>query len=138
MSNQARGFRRLAFVAAMGVVLGASLPASADGTGVYVNGVELTLEQVALIYQSTGQVPALGHYLFQNGCIAHVESGEIVCAGPPGAATGIEAAGGYDEDEGGGGGYGDSWFERGSDYSGGYSVGGDGSGCIYTPDWSNC
>lgn len=30
------------------------------------------------------------------------------------------------------------WFHRGSDAAGGYSVGGDGSGCIYTPNWSNC
>jgi hypothetical protein len=42
-----------------------------------------------------------------------------------------------------GGGYGyqnndGSWYNQGSDSSGGYSVGGDGSGCIYTPNWSNC
>jgi hypothetical protein len=131
----------LAFVAGLGVVLGAALPASANGTGVYVNGVELTLEQVSILYQSTGQIPAPGHYLFQDGCVAHVESGQVVCAVPPGAP---ELGGADDDGDGIGGGYaedggeGDPWFSRGSDYSGGYSVGGDGSGCIYTPDWSNC
>lgn len=111
--------------------------ANHTGTGVYVNGVELTAQQIALIQQSLGQKPAPGHYLVQNGCVAHLESGQVAC---PQAAQG----GGYSYGGGVGGGYGDnngpggSWFHRGSDYSGGYSVGGDGSGCIYTPNWSNC
>lgn len=31
-----------------------------------------------------------------------------------------------------------SWYHQSGTYSGGYSVRGDGSGCVYTPDWSNC
>ena len=50
----------------------------------------------------------------------------------------------YEYGGGVGGGYGysnsadGSSFHRGSDYSGGYSVGTDSNGCIYTPNWSNC
>lgn len=111
--------------------------ASPAGTGVFVNGVELSSLQVAALYRVTGQVPARGHYLVANGCIAHVESGQIAC--PQAAQGGYEYGGrgpgagyGYSGSPGG------SWFYRGSEASGGYSVGGDGSGCVYTPDWSNC
>ena len=132
---------RLSKVALLGVMTGMlAVPvafANHTGTGVYVNGVELTAQQIALIQQSTGQVPVPGHYIVQNGCVAHLESGQVQC---PQAAQ----SGGYSYGGGIGGGYGHnngpggSWFHRGSDYSGGYSVGGDGSGCIYTPNWSNC
>jgi hypothetical protein len=131
------------------VLIGGMLAGSAAfaGTGVYVNGVELNAQQVALVYQSTGQLPAPGHYLVQNRCVAHLESGQVYCpqaAQGGGYSYGGGVGGGYSYGGGVGGGYGynggpgNSWFHRGSDYSGGYSVGGDGSGCIYTPNWSNC
>jgi hypothetical protein len=111
--------------------------ANPPGTGVFVNGVELSQLQVAALYQMTGQIPARGHYLVANGCIAHLESGQVGC--PQGAQRGYEYGGGA---PGAGYGYyagqGGAWFHRGSDASGGYSVGGDGNGCVYTPDWSNC
>lgn len=122
---------RLKSVALAGMIIGLLTVPAFAGTGVYVNGVELSPQQIALVYQRTGQVPLPGHYLIQNACVVHLESGQVACA---------QAQPGYG---GTGGGYGDNdpgepWFHRGSDYSGGYSVGGDGSGCIYTPNWSNC
>lgn len=132
-----RGWKKAVFVGLIGGTLAVGT-AFAAGTGVYVNGLELSPPQLTLIYQSTGQVPARGHYLVQNGCVAHLESGQVYC--PQATQNG----GGYSHNGGVGGGYGynggpgEPWFHRGSDYSGGYSVGGDGSGCIYTPNWSNC
>ncbi len=138
MRNRLRGFKRITWLVLIGGMLGGSAAfASHTGTRVYVNGVELTAQEIALIEQSLGEAPAPGHYLVQNGCVAHLQSGEVVC---PQTAQG----GGYSYGGGVGGGYGynggagNPWFHRGSDYSGGYSVGGDGSGCIYTPNWSNC
>jgi hypothetical protein len=106
-------------------------------TGVFVNGVELSQQQVVAFYRMTGRVPARGHYLVANGCIAHLESGQVAC---PRAAQGGYVHGGRSPGAGYGysGGQGGSWFHRGSEASGGYSVGGDGNGCIYTPNWSNC
>lgn len=138
MLSRLRRLRRITWLVLLGGMLaGSAAFADHGGTGVYVNGVELTAQQIALIQQSLGQAPAPGHYLVQNGCVAHLESGQVHC---PQAAQG----GGYSYGGGVGGGYGHnngpggSWFHRGSDYSGGYSVGGDGSGCIYMPNWSNC
>lgn len=45
--------------------------------------------------------------------------------------NGVNGGYGYQNNDG-------SWYHQNGGYSGGYSVGGDGSGCIYTPDWSNC
>lgn len=138
MLSKLRRLKRIRWLVLIGGMLaGSAAFASHEGTGVYVNGVELMPQQIASIQQSLGQAPAPGHYLVQNGCVAHLESGQVVC---PQAAQG----GGYSYGGGVGGGYGynngpgGSWFHRGSDYFGGYSVGGDGSGCIYTPNWSNC
>ena len=147
-----------------------ALAAGPANTGIYINGMELSPQQMEILRQTTGVSLPPGHYLVQNGCIAHLESGEVNCAAPsdryPGGnaydygyggdvydygSDGFAAGGdvydygsnayhyggsagsGYGYDDGSG-----TWFQRGSDYSGGYSVGGDGSGCIYTPDWSNC
>lgn len=124
-SKLRRSLKRRAWLVLIGGMLAGS--AAFAGTGVYVNGVELNAEQMALVYQSTGQLPAPGHYLVQKGCVAHLESGQVYC---PQAAQG----GGY----GYNGGLGNPWFHRSTDSSGDYSVGGDGSGCIYTPHWSTC
>jgi hypothetical protein len=115
-------------------------------SGIHVNGVELSAQQIAMLRQATGVSLPPGHYLVQNGCVSHLESGQVQCAPPqPRYGGGVDGYGGGSYGYGGGsGGYGynngsgGSWFQRGSDYSGGYSVGGDASGCIYTPDWSNC
>ncbi|MCL4799632.1 MAG: hypothetical protein KJ025_08605 [Burkholderiales bacterium] len=116
------------------------------GTGVFVNGVELSRAEVAALYRISGQMPARGRYVVWNGCIRHVETGRTACsrAAPGGSAYGGRASGGfgggygYADGAGRHGGSGGPWFHRGSDAAGGYSVGGDGSGCIYTPNWSNC
>jgi hypothetical protein len=120
------------------LLLGAMLVipcAFAGDTGVYVNGVELNAQQLAMVYRATGQMPAPGHYVVQNGCVAHFESGQVVCRQAPQNGS---YYGGVGRGYGYSGGAGQPWFYRGSDYSGGYSVGGDGSGCVYTADWSNC
>ena len=158
-----------------------ALFAASASTGIFINGVELDQQQVANLYLNTGVSLLPGHYLIEDGCVSHLESGQTQCAPQPdeyadgareyggdvhgddseGYAYGGEAYdyGGETYSYGGevynqgnetygygggvGGGYGysngdGSWFHRGSDYSGGYSVGGDSNGCIYTPDWSNC
>ncbi|NJN39594.1 MAG: hypothetical protein HC807_00220 [Gammaproteobacteria bacterium] len=130
-----------AFVAL--ALLATSAYANPPGTGIFVNGSEMTRPQLAALYQSTGLIPARGHYIVWNGCIAHVESGEVVC---PQAAQrhgevheyGGRTSGGLSGGYGYNGGQGGQWFHRGSQASGGYSVGGDANGCIYTPNWSNC
>lgn len=121
-------------------LLATSAYANPPGTKVFVNGTELTRVQLAALYQTTGIMPTRGHYIVWNGCIAHVESGQVAC---PQAAQGAyeyggRSAGGLAGGYGYNGGQGGQWFHRGSQASGGYSVGGDGSGCIYTPNWSNC
>jgi hypothetical protein len=150
-----------------------ALFAETAASGIFINGVELDQQQVAMLYQTTGVSLLPGHYLIQDGCVSHLESGQSQCApqanqyddganeysggvygdGTDGYAYGGDAydygGGAYNqggdsyEYGGAGGGYGYSnddggWFHRGGDYSGGYSVGSDNSGCIYTPDWSNC
>lgn len=110
--------------------------ASPAGSGVFVNGEELTRRQLAALYRTTGLAPSPGHYIVWNGCIAHLESGQVGC--PQAAQGGYEYGGRLSGGASGGYGQGGHWFHRGSDASGGYPVGGDGSGCIYTPDWSNC
>jgi len=139
--------------------------AAPAATGIFVNGVELNPQQIAMLYQTTGVILPPGHYLVQGGCVSHLESGQTQCAPQPGQNAGgaygysgngygsdgyadyggADGSGGgtYSYGAGAGGGYGYSngdgtWFNRGSDYSGGYSVGGDSNGCVYTPDWSNC
>ncbi len=114
--------------------------ARSPGMGVYVNGVELSRQEVVALYRMTGQVPARGHYLVGNGCIKHLESGQVACSQQAGRGYeyGGRSSGGLSGGYGYNGGQGGQWFHRGSDAAGGYSVGGDGSGCIYTPNWSNC
>lgn len=138
MLSKLDDLKLLAVAAFIAVALFATAAyANPTRTGVYVNGVELSTLQVAGVYRMTGQVPARGHYLVWNGCIKHVESGQVACSQAPQRGYeygGRSVGGGY----GYNGGQGGQWFHRGSDASGGYSVGGDGSGCIYTPNWSNC
>jgi len=114
--------------------------ANPTGTGVFLNGAVLSRPQLVALYRLTGQVPARGHYLMGNGCIKHLESGQMACSqsAQPGYEYGGRSSGGLSQRYGYNGGQGGAWFHRGSDASGGYSVGGDGSGCIYTPNWSNC
>ena len=127
-------------------LLATSAYANPQSTGVFVNGSEMTRPQLVALYHSTGLTPARGHYIVWNGCIAHVESGQVAC--PQAAQTAQAPQGGYEyggRTSGGlsggygyNGGQGGQSFHRGSDASGGYSVGSDGTGCIYTPNWSNC
>ncbi len=114
--------------------------AGSPGTGVFVNGAELSRPQLVALYRMTGQVPARGHYLVGGGCIQHVESGQVACSqsAQQGYGYGGRSSGGSGQAYGYNAGQGGAWHYRGSDASGGYSVGGDGSGCIYTPNWSNC
>lgn len=114
--------------------------ANPSGTGVFVNGAELTRPQLAAVYRTTGLMLAQGHYIVWNGCVAHVESGQVACPQPTQGnhEYGGRTSGGLDGGYGYNGGQGGQWFHRGSEASGGYSVGGDGSGCIDTPNWSNC
>jgi hypothetical protein len=131
----------LTIAAFVAVTLFATAVYANPGTGVFVNGMELSTQQVAALYRMTGEVPAAGHYLVWNGCIAHVESGQSTCSQPAsqgGYEYGGRTSGGLSGGYGYNGGQGGQWFHRGSDAAGGYSVGGDGSGCIYTPNWSNC
>lgn len=143
-----------------GLSITPTLASGAAAGGVYVNGAQLSPQQVEMLWQSTGVLLPPGHYVVQNGCVAHLESGQVQCARQAGQYSGGDAYGygggyayggdvyGYGNEAysyggGAGGGYGyndgsGGWFHRGGDYSGGYSVGGDGSGCIYTADWSNC
>lgn len=136
LSKLRKSLKRRALLVLIGGMLAGS--AAFAGTGVYVNGVELNAQQVALVYQSTGQLPALGHYLVQNGCVAHLESGQVYCPQTAQGGGDYSYGGGVGGSYGYSGGPGGAWFHKNGDYAGGYSVGGDGSGCIYTPDWSNC
>ncbi len=149
------------FALAASLLFAPALFAAPAATGIFINGVELNPQQIAMLYQTTGVILPPGHYLVQGGCVSHLENGQTQCAAQPGqqgdsaydysgegyGSEGYADYGGANGSGDGtysyGGGYGYSngdgtWFNRGSDYSGGYSVGGDSSGCIYTPNWSNC
>ena len=138
---------------AAGLLLSPVLLAGQATSGIFINGVELSPQQMAMLYQTMGISLPPGHYLVQGGCVAHLESGQTQCAPQAqqygeglsqyGGEVYGDGSGNYSYGGGAGGGYGSgnddgSWFQRGSDYSGGYSVGSDSNGCIYTPDWSNC
>lgn len=60
-----------------------ALFAASAPTGIFINGVELDQQQVALLYQSTGVSLLPGHYLVQGGCVSHLESGQTQCAPQP-------------------------------------------------------
>jgi hypothetical protein len=183
-----------------------ALAAGQPASGVYINGIEMTMQQIRMLEMGFGFTLPPGQYLAQNACILHLESEQVRCAqlpeipGFPGGEAGPEygnqvfgpdtegyfAGGGvtnygynpgdyindgygygagvygggsnvysdgtygysygtdgYSYQGGVDGGYGynnsdGSWFHRNGDYSGGYSVGSDSNGCIYTPNWSNC
>ena len=187
-----------------GLLTASAVSANGANGDVFINGNQLTPQQIALLEQATGVALQPGHYLVQNGCVAHLESGNTQCAQQPAQAQYFDEDGdefdqdiyeddieeyayeagaadygyganvygnngyGYDAYGNGGnlyndgtytysygnngysyqgsaaaGGYGyynndGSSFHRSSNYAGGYSVGQDSNGCIYTPNWSNC
>ena len=115
-------------------IFGATLHARAnDATRVFINGYELTHEELyAVELQSGTRIPP-GNYLYdgRTGCWAELDSGESDC---PGYSDNGSYSSRYGSGEWNGNGDWNHW----SNAAGG-AVGGTGDGCIYTTfGWSNC
>lgn len=114
---------------------GVSISGHAQGhTFVYINGYELSAEELYLAEQQLGAAIAPGNYLYDggSGCWMELNSGQSGCPGSAGAG------GSYISRYGSG-----EWNANGdwnhwSNAAGG-AVGGSGDGCVYTTfGWSNC
>lgn len=119
----------------LGVVLaGAAVTAQSQGrTFVYINGYELSAEELYVTEQQLGARVAPGNYLYdgQSGCWMELDSGRSGCPGSAGGGSYISR---YGSGEWTGNGDWNHW----SNAAGG-AVGGTGDGCIYTTfGWSNC
>lgn len=116
------------------VILVAAISAQAnDRTFVFVNGYELSPQELYAVQMQSGTRIPPGNYIVdgQSGCWAELNSGQSGC---PGQAGGGSYTSRYGSGEWNGNGDWNHW----SNAAGG-AVGGTGDGCIYTTfGWSNC
>jgi hypothetical protein len=117
----------------------AAVAVEAQGrTLVFINGYELSAQELYVAQQQLGARIAPGNYLYdgQSGCWMELNSGRSGCPASAGAGNGT--GGSYISPYGSG-----EWNANGdwnhwSNAAGG-AVGGTGDGCIYTSfGWSNC
>ncbi len=120
------------------VASGAFAAQANERTFVYVNGYELTPQELYVAQQQSGARIPPGHYLYdgQSGCWLELNTGQGGC---PGNASGGNSGGGsYISRYGSGEWNGSGDWNRWSNAAGG-AVGGTNDGCIYTSfGWSNC
>lgn len=123
----------LAFLVGIVILIAAISAQANERTFVFINGYELSPQELHAVQIQTGtRIPA-GNYIVDGntGCWAELNSGQTGC---PSQGSG----GAYTSRHGGG-----EWNANGdwnhwSDAAGG-AVGGTGDGCIYTTfGWSNC
>ena len=115
-------------------IFGATLHTHAnDGTRAFINGYELTQEELYAVELQTGTRIPPGNYLYdgRTGCWAELDSGESDC---PAYSDNGSYSSRYGSGEWNGNGDWNHW----SNAAGG-AVGGSADGCIYTTfGWSNC
>jgi hypothetical protein len=101
-------------------------------TNVYINGQQLTVEELASLQQQIGPIaPGYYAYDYNSGCWANLSNGATGCLGN-------SSAGIYTTPYGSGEIYDDGSWDYYSNPAGG-GVGGTSDGCIYTTyGWSNC
>jgi hypothetical protein len=123
----------LAFLVGFAFLI-ATLAAHANGrTLVFVNGYELTPEELYSVQLQSGSRIPPGNYIYdgRTGCWAELNSGRSDC---PAYAAGGSYGSRYGSGEWNGNGDWNHW----SNAAGG-AVGGTGDDCIYTTfGWSNC
>lgn len=120
------------------VVGGAFTAQANERTFVYVNGYELTAQELYVAQQSSGTRIPPGNYLYdgQTGCWLELNSGQGGC--PGNASNGNSGGGSYISRYGSGEWNGNGDWNHWSDAAGG-AVGGTSDGCIYTSfGYSNC
>lgn len=109
-----------------------------DKTFVYINGYELTSQELYVAQQQSGARIPPGHYLYdrQSGCWMELNTGNSGC--PEYAGDGNTGGGSYISRYGSGEWNGSGDWNHWSNAAGG-AVGGTNDGCIYTSfGWSNC
>jgi hypothetical protein len=123
----------LAFLVGFAFLI-ATLVAHANGrTLVFVNGYELTPEELYSVQLQSGSRIPPGNYIYdgRTGCWAELNSGRSDC---PSYAAGGSYGSRYGSGEWNGNGDWNHW----SNAAGG-AIGGTGDGCMYTTfGWSNC
>lgn len=123
---------------AIAIVSGAFAAQANEKTFVYVNGHELTPQDLYVAQQRSGARIPPGHYLYdgQSGCWVELNSGRGGCPGNTGG--GNSGGGSYMSRYGSGEWNGAGDWNHWSNAAGG-AVGGTNDGCIYTSfGWSNC
>ena len=118
-------------------IFSATLIAHANGrTLVYINGYELTPQELYAVQVQTGTRIPPGNYIYdgRSGCWAELTSGHSECPAYAGGGGGGSYISRYGSGEWNANGDWNHW----SNAAGG-AVGGTGDGCIYTTfGWSNC
>ena len=76
-TRKMKATRLLGFIAAL--LLAPALSANSSTSGVYINGVEMTSQQIEMYQQTVGYSLPPGQYLVYNGCIAQLGSGQVYC-----------------------------------------------------------
>jgi hypothetical protein len=106
------------------------------GTYVFINGYELTPQELYATEQQIGARIAPGNYLYNanTGCWSNLSNGDSGCLGNGGNGSNGSYVSRYGSGEWNSNGDWNHW----SNAAGG-AVGGTGDGCIYTTfGWSNC
>ena len=120
------------------IVSGAFAAQANEKTFVYVNGYELSPQELYVAQQRSGAHIPPGNYLYdgQSGCWVELNTGQGGC--PGNASNGNSGGGSYISRYGSGEWNGNGDWNHWSDAAGG-AVGGTSDGCIYTSfGYSNC
>lgn len=123
----------LAFLVGLAILI-AAISAQANGrTFVYVNGYELSAQELYAVQMQSGMRIPPGNYIVdgQSGCWAELNTGRSGCTGQSGGGSYTSRYGSGESNANG------DW-NHWSNAAGG-AVGGTGDGCVYTTfGWSNC
>jgi hypothetical protein len=138
MKSKSLKFRIPMFVLGIALISGTLSAQTIGRTFVYVNGYELTAQELYVTQQQLGARVSPGNYLYdpQSGCWLELNTGQSGC--PGNAGGGNSGGGSYISRYGSGESNANGDWNHWSNAAGG-AVGGTGDGCIYTSfGWSNC
>lgn len=138
MKSRSLKFRIPMFVLGIALISGTLSAQTIGRTFVYVNGYELTPQELYVTQQQLGARVSPGNYLYdpQSGCWMELNTGQSGC--PGNAGGGNPGGGSYISRYGSGESNANGDWNHWSNAAGG-AVGGTGDGCIYTSfGWSNC
>lgn len=133
MHSSSGKLQMMALLVGFAMIVATLAAHATGGTLVFVNGYELTPEELYSIELESGTRVPPGNYIYDvgTGCWAELNSGRGDCPA-------YGAGGSYNSRYGSGEWNGNGDWNHWSNAAGG-AVGGTGEGCIYTTfGWSNC